>query len=194
MKTCSFVDISEDKGAIYSKLESEENERGEEKIDIILWDDEPAAYIQNSLSPAKVVTVQLDKVQKEALVIVPDDQLSLAIGKEGQNVRLAAKLTGWKIDIRGEGEAREALDEFKEKIKGVKGETKTKTKKTAAKKKAVKKEESKFEGIELSSRVESALVKAGIENVKDLKKAVKKGDKIKGVGEKSMDEIKKALK
>ena len=77
------------------------NERGEEKIDIILWDENFENFIQNALSPAKVISVKNNNETKEALVTVPDDQLSLAIGREGQNVRLAAKLTGWKIDIRG---------------------------------------------------------------------------------------------
>ena len=72
-----------------------------EKIDIINWDDNPAFLIENALSPAKVISVVADEDEKEAQVIVPDYQLSLAIGKEGQNVRLAAKLTGYKIDIKG---------------------------------------------------------------------------------------------
>ncbi len=71
-----------------------------EKIDIIEWDSDPAAYIAKSLSPAKVLMVYINESEKAAKVVVPDNQLSLAIGKEGQNVRLAAKLTGWKIDIK----------------------------------------------------------------------------------------------
>lgn len=71
-----------------------------EKIDIIKWSDDPREYIGSALSPARIVNVQIHEVEKSARVIVPDNQLSLAIGKEGQNVRLAAKLTGWKIDIR----------------------------------------------------------------------------------------------
>ncbi len=83
------------------------NELGGEKIDIINWDENPAYLIENALSPAKVICVVADEEEKEAQVIVPDYQLSLAIGKEGQNARLAARLTGYKIDIKSETQARE---------------------------------------------------------------------------------------
>ncbi len=79
-----------------------------EKIDIIHWSDNSAELIENALSPAKVICVLADDDEREALVIVPDFQLSLAIGRSGQNARLAAKLTGYKIDIKSETEAREA--------------------------------------------------------------------------------------
>ena len=84
------------------------------KIDIIIWDDNPAYLIENALSPAKVICVVADEEEREAQVIVPDYQLSLAIGKEGQNARLAARLTGFKIDIKSETQARESglLDEL----------------------------------------------------------------------------------
>jgi N utilization substance protein A len=90
------------------------DELGGEKIDIINWDDNPAFLIENALSPAKVILVAADEDAKEAEVIVPDHQLSLAIGKEGQNARLAARLTGYRIDIKSETEARESglLDEL----------------------------------------------------------------------------------
>ncbi|MFH1453299.1 MAG: transcription termination factor NusA [Armatimonadota bacterium] len=78
-----------------------------EKLDIISWNEGPAAYISNALSPAKVVSVIIYEHTQSAYVIVPDDQLSLAIGKEGQNARLAARLTGWKIDIKSETQAKE---------------------------------------------------------------------------------------
>ena len=81
-----------------------------EKIDIITWDENPALLIENALSPAKVISVMADPDEKTAKVIVPDYQLSLAIGKEGQNARLAARLTGFKIDIKSETQAREAGD------------------------------------------------------------------------------------
>ena len=81
-----------------------------EKIDIINWDDNAALLIQNALSPAKVISVIADGEEKTAKVVVPDYQLSLAIGKEGQNARLAARLTGFKIDIKSETQAREAGD------------------------------------------------------------------------------------
>ncbi len=81
-----------------------------EKIDIIKWSNDPREYISSSLSPAKVVRVDVDEDEKSARVIVPDYQLSLAIGKEGQNARLAAKLTGWKIDIKSESQLRQSIE------------------------------------------------------------------------------------
>lgn len=86
------------------------NELRGEKIDIINWSDNPAILIENALSPAKVISVMADPDEKKASVIVPDYQLSLAIGKEGQNARLAARLTGFKIDIKSETQARESGD------------------------------------------------------------------------------------
>lgn len=79
-----------------------------EKIDIVCWDENPGIFIQNALSPAKIVAVFADPDEKTAKVVVPDYQLSLAIGKEGQNARLAAKLTGYKIDIKSETQAKDA--------------------------------------------------------------------------------------
>ena len=76
-----------------------------EKIDIVKWDEDPAVYIANALSPAQVVSVTVDEGEKASSVVVPDYQLSLAIGKAGQNARLAAKLTNWKIDIKSESQA-----------------------------------------------------------------------------------------
>ena len=86
------------------------NELNGEKIGIITWDENPALLIENALSPAKVISVMADPDEKTAKVIVPDYQLSLAIGKEGQNARLAARLTGFKIDIKSETQARESGD------------------------------------------------------------------------------------
>ncbi len=81
------------------------NEIGEEKIDIILWDEDQKTFISNALSPAKVTNIILNEEEKKAEVEVPEDQLSLAIGRSGQNVRLAAKLTGWNVDIKGGDES-----------------------------------------------------------------------------------------
>ena len=86
------------------------NELRGEKIDIITWNENPAMLIENALSPAKVISVIADAEEKAAKVVVPDYQLSLAIGKEGQNARLAARLTGFKIDIKSETQARESGD------------------------------------------------------------------------------------
>lgn len=85
------------------------NELGNEKIDIIEWSDDPAKFIGNAISPAKAKLVEVSG-NHEARVLVPEDQLSLAIGKGGQNVRLAAKLTGWKIDVRSQSNPDEALE------------------------------------------------------------------------------------
>jgi len=126
------------------------NELGGEKIDIIEWDEEPSKFISNALSPAKVVSIEVSEKDKIASVTVSEDQLSLAIGKEGQNVRLAAKLTGWKINIiketvKGEkekvvlAESEEVAKEKKEKEKVEVKKEKKKAKKTITKKKVLKK-------------------------------------------------------
>lgn len=92
---------------------------GEEKIDIVPYSDDPATYIAAALSPTKVMEVKIDEENKKALVKVPEDQLSLAIGKQGQNVRLAAKLTGWNVDIDGADESgvEEAAAAYQDELK-----------------------------------------------------------------------------
>src|SRR3989344_3589007 len=92
-------------------------ELGGEKIDIIEWDQDPARFIANALSPARVVHVEINAERKEARATVAEDQLSLAIGKGGQNVRLAAKLYGWRIDVRGRGGEQSAISEEEKKNK-----------------------------------------------------------------------------
>ena len=93
-----------------SRVQAVVNEMYDEKIDIVRWNADTAAFIGEALSPAKAVTVTVNEDAKSAFVVVPDSQLSLAIGKSGQNVRLAARLTGWRIDIRSEAQvARAAL-------------------------------------------------------------------------------------
>jgi transcription termination/antitermination protein NusA len=135
------------------------DELGGEKIDIILWNDDTSKFISASLSPAKVLNVEINEANKEAKVKVPEDQLSLAIGKRGQNVRLAAKLTGWKIDIIGvkadgneiekeSGEGRtekadEKKDEMKEELESGAEKADEKREKKVAKKKKEEKEEEK---------------------------------------------------
>lgn len=89
-----------------SRVQAVVQELKGEKIDIVHWADEPAIFVKNTLSPAQIARVITDETEHAMEVIVPDDQLSLAIGKKGQNVRLAAKLTGWKIDIRTESESK----------------------------------------------------------------------------------------
>ncbi|MHB0913401.1 MAG: transcription termination factor NusA [Armatimonadota bacterium] len=94
-----------------SRVQAVVNELYDEKIDIVRWHDDAVRFIAESLSPAKVISVEVNEETKSALALVPDNQLSLAIGKAGQNVRLAARLTGWRIDIRSEAQmARDALN------------------------------------------------------------------------------------
>lgn len=104
-------------GARGARVQSISNELNGEKIDIVEWSEDPVIFVANALSPSKVIDVQVNEEDRSTTVVVPDYQLSLAIGKRGQNARLAAKLTGWKIDIKSETDARElgiyprALDE-----------------------------------------------------------------------------------
>lgn len=92
------------------RVQSIIDELNGEKIDIIEWDPDPVVYISHALSPAKVIRVEVNEEEQSATVVVPDHQLSLAIGREGQNARLAARLTGWKIDIKNEAQYREMLE------------------------------------------------------------------------------------
>lgn len=105
-----------------SRVQAVMNEIGEEKIDIIPFSEDPTEYISSALSPTKVLSVKLDEAEKKAIVKVPEDQLSLAIGKSGQNVRLAAKLTGWNVDIDGADEAgiEEAAEAVQDEPKSIK--------------------------------------------------------------------------
>lgn len=91
-----------------ARVQAVVNELKGEKIDIVKWSNDPVVFVANALSPSKVLDVIVNEEEKATTVIVPDYQLSLAIGKRGQNARLAAKLTGWKIDIKSESDAREA--------------------------------------------------------------------------------------
>ena len=95
-------------GAKGSRVEAVVEELGGEKIDIVQWDEDPNVFVRNALSPSQVLEVIVDEENQSTVVVVPDYQLSLAIGKRGQNARLAAKLTSWKIDIKSESDAREA--------------------------------------------------------------------------------------
>ncbi|KAK56586.1 transcription termination factor NusA [Staphylococcus lugdunensis] len=95
-------------GAKGARVEAVVEELGGEKIDIVQWDEDPKVFVKNALNPSQVLEVIVDESNQSTVVIVPDYQLSLAIGKRGQNARLAAKLTGWKIDIKSETDAREA--------------------------------------------------------------------------------------
>ena len=94
-------------GSKGARVEAVVEELGGEKIDIVQWDEDPKVFVRNALSPSQVLEVIVDENNQSTVVVVPDYQLSLAIGKRGQNARLAAKLTGWKIDIKSESDARE---------------------------------------------------------------------------------------
>lgn len=94
-------------GAKGARVQTIVNDLNGEKIDIVEWSEDPVTFVANALSPSKVLDVQVNEEEKSTTVVVPDYQLSLAIGKRGQNARLAAKLTGWKIDIKSETDARE---------------------------------------------------------------------------------------
>ncbi len=87
------------------RVQSVTNELGGERVDIILWNEDEKEFIKSSLSPVEVLSIKTSKKEKRAKVVVPEDQLSIAIGKDGQNVRLASKLTGWEIDIAGDGKS-----------------------------------------------------------------------------------------
>ena len=148
-------------------------EIGNEKIDIVNFNDSADKFIAAALSPAKVLDVVLNRSGKEAKVLVPEDQLSLAIGKEGQNVRLAAKLTGYRIDIKtpttdvapvleDKGESEE-----KEEVVGIEG---------------------------LSARTVKALAEAGIKTLEEIKvKSIDEIKELKGVGPKALEEIQKIM-
>jgi transcription termination/antitermination protein NusA len=124
-----------------SRVQTIINELGGEKIDIIQWNKDAATFIKNSLSPAKIMNIELNKKESSAIVQVEEDQLSLAIGRDGQNVKLAAKLTGWKIDIEG-AESLDKEDDKEEEVEEVKEDKveKKKTKKTKEKKETTEKE------------------------------------------------------
>ena len=150
------------------------NELGGEKVDIIEWDDSPEKFISNALSPAKVMDIILDKKEHMARIIVPEDQLSLAIGKGGQNVRLAAKLTGWKIDVRSSSSPDETVEKeinidvveeessenaLEKKIETTKEKKDADKKETAEKKASVKKDKKEKDGKEKEKKVKKSLKK-----------------------------------
>ncbi len=181
------------------------NELQGEKIDIVRHNDDVREYIKAALSPAKVSEIKLDKEKMKAAVVVDDDQLSLSIGKHGQNVRLASRLVGWELDIRtksmiaaealgGAGKEKPTLPEAKE-PEGKVAEKPKKAKKEAAKK-AVKKAGKKKEASSLAGlsavgeKIIASLEKAGIKSIEDILKAKLEGlVKIKGIGEKKAQKI-----
>lgn len=103
-----------------SRVQTVISEIGGEKIDIIEWNENPEVFISHALSPAKVISVELNEAERQAVVEVKEDQLSLAIGKSGQNVRLAAKLSGWRVDIVSSDNSQESVSQVVEEIKKAK--------------------------------------------------------------------------
>jgi len=158
-------------------------EIGSEKIDIVNFSESPDKFIASSLSPAKVIDVILNKKTKEAKVIVPEDQLSLAIGKEGQNVRLAVKLTGWKLDIKtpGSEDGRQNTDDRLKKAED-------------GRQLPDNKEKDELKDAGLSTRTVKALQVAGINSLEELRsKSLEEIRELKGVGPKTQEEISKLL-
>ena len=180
------------------------NELNGEKIDVVEWSPDTNTFIANALSPAKVVDVTLEEGSrsKTATVVVPDKQLSLAIGKEGQNARLAAKLTGWRIDIKSVSEmAEEALR--KEEAARIAAESAEKDLLAAAEAILLEKPEAALlkakalETLGLSKRVYNCLTKAGITDLKQLLEKLNRGDEemlvLPDFGPKSLAEVKEKL-
>jgi len=173
------------------------NELHGEKIDIVRYNEDIREYIKAALSPAKVSEIKLDKEKQKAEVIVDDDQLSLSIGKHGQNVRLASRLVGWELDIRtkaaiAEEKAKAEEKETKAKEEQPKEEAK-KEKKPAKAKKAKKaaKEEPGIDGLSgVGEKTLASLKEAGINSIGDLLKAGLGGlTEIKGIGEKKAQSL-----
>ena len=179
------------------RIQSIVNELGGEKIDIVEWRPDPKEFIAKALSPARPVSVELveDKeMGKTAIVVVPEKQLSLAIGREGQNARLAAKLTGWRIDIMSPAEAAERVARLA-------------AEETARLAEALAKgelepgeitEETPIQVLGLSTRFQNALEQAGVTQVGGLLERLEKGEEeilaIPGLGPKSLEEIEERLK
>jgi len=158
------------------------NELGGEKIDIIEWDEDISKFIPNALSPAKVSAIEANEKEKTATVTVDEDQLSLAIGKEGQNVRLAAKLTGWKINIMKETSTgkKEKVELEGAKASSAKASDTKKSKEKSATKKTVKKSAVKKETKKAAKKTEKKTVKkAATKKDSESKKAKKKNVKKK---------------
>jgi N utilization substance protein A len=180
------------------------NELSGEKIDVVEWSPDMGTFVANALSPAKVVDVNLEEGSngKTATVVVPDKQLSLAIGKEGQNARLAAKLTGWRIDIKSVSEMAEEAQRKREAAR-IAAESIEKDLLAAAEAILLGKPEAaafmakSLETLDLSKRVYNCLTKAGITDLKQLLEKLNQGDEemlaISGFGPKSLAEVKEKL-
>jgi N utilization substance protein A len=171
------------------------NELQGEKIDIVRFNEDIKEYIKNALSPAKVSEIRLDKDKLKAEVIVDDDQLSLAIGKHGQNVRLASRLIGWELDIRTKATAGKEIGEEKE---AAKEEMPPEEKEVTVKKKEKKKKATKAQEAQASleklpgvgEKILASLKEAGINTLEDILKAQPEDlTKIKGIGKKKAEKL-----
>lgn len=165
------------------------NELNGEKIDIVRYNEDIKEYIKAALSPAKIAEIKLDKEKLKAEVIVDDDQLSLAIGKHGQNVRLASRLVGWELDIRTKTTRAAALEAKKEEEAAVEKEAPAEKKEKKAKKEKKEKKEAALIDIDelpgVGEKTLSALKGGGIKTIEDILKAGIEGlTEIKGIGEK----------
>lgn len=175
-----------------SRVQAVVQELRGEKIDIVPWSDEPAKFICNALLPAQVVRVIIDETDHSMEVIVPDDQLSLAIGKRGQNVRLAAKLTGWKIDIHSEGEVKKiAMEQAAAESQEPAVEARTGE--------AVQNQEEAGEDISslpgVGPKTRDALKHEGLNTIADILSAgLERLSAIKGIGPKKAEKILEAAK
>ncbi len=176
-----------------SRVQAVVQELKGEKIDIVHWSDDPAIFVKNTLSPAQISRVITDESEHAMEVIVPDDQLSLAIGKKGQNVRLAAKLSGWKIDIHTEGEAkgtREGLSPEEALRKEVEAAGVREEEERAA----LETTTNELEGLGVSRNVADILVEAGFTAKKLLNISKEDLLKVEGVGEDDADLLLKTVK
>jgi len=153
-----------------SRVQMVVHELGGERIDILPWSQVPETFIASALSPAKIVSVSLNEDEKSARVVVPDDQLSLAIGRKGQNVRLAAKLTGWNIDIKSQSEAE--------------AEAKEKIARSIFKSAPV----TDLEGV--GSKIAGRLQEAGFASIEDIAETdVEQLSEVPGIGEKTAEKL-----
>jgi len=169
-------------GHMGARIQNIVRELGNERVDIIEWSKKPQAFITNALSPAKVSAVELNKDNMTAKVIVPEKELSLAIGKEGQNVRLAVKLTGWKIDIMSEEEAEKGGKEE------AKAKAKAKEDKAAALNKALEEQE------ESTTKVHELAKELGLKSNEVIEKLKELGHEVKAANSSVSEEAVKALK
>lgn len=169
-----------------TRIDSIMNEVNPEKVDIILYDRDIKSFIINSLSPAKVINVKVDEETNTAVVLVAEDMLSLAIGKDGQNVRLAAKLTGYKIDItanKEEFETEAVAEESNEE----------KPKKSKKSKSSEESKEFSMETLDVTERQKKALDAAGISTKEDLEKVANGETEVEGFTKRDIEKIKKLL-